>query len=273
MFEYGLYGREFYLYVEILLLFIIEKEKMVMKVTVIGCWGGYPKAGEATSGYLFQNGDYNLLVDCGSAVLSNLQRYIDVENLNSLIISHYHYDHIADVGPLQYARLVKGRMRIQLMPLAIYGPFEDSHDFERLTMKDVTTGLGYDEEDEFMLGPFGIKFCRTKHPVQSFAVKVYDESGCVVYTGDSSYFEELAEFAKGADLIICECNLYSGQDGSLLGHMNSRDAANIAEAAGANHLLLTHLPQYGNIHELEEDASRNFKGTVELAQEGWSITI
>lgn len=244
-----------------------------MKVTVIGCWGGYPKAGEATSGYLFQNGQYNLLVDCGSGVLSNLQKFINVENLDAVILSHYHYDHTADIGPLQYARLIKGRLGNTLRPLNIYGPFEDSQDFEKLTMNDITLGFGYGEEDELILGPFGIKFCRTKHPVQSYAVKIYDESGCIVYTGDSSYFKELADFAKGADLIICECNLYRGQDGSSAGHMNSSDAADIAEEAGASHLLLTHLPQYGNIHELEEDASKKFEGSVELAQQGWSITI
>lgn len=244
-----------------------------MKVTVIGCWGGYPKAGEATSGYLIQNGGYNLLVDCGSAVLSNLQKYINTDELDAVILSHYHYDHTADVGPLQYARLIKGRLGASLKPLSIYGPLEDSRDFERLTIKDVTEGIGYREEDELMVGPFGVRFLRTRHPVSCFAMKIFDESGCLVYTADSSYFDELSEFSKGADLIICECNLYSSQDGSAPGHMNSTDAALLAEKSGASHLLLTHLPQYGNITELEEDASRRFSGTVELASAGWSMTL
>jgi ribonuclease BN (tRNA processing enzyme) len=40
------------------------------KINTIGWWGAYPSAGEATSGYLLQSDDLNILVDCGSALLS-----------------------------------------------------------------------------------------------------------------------------------------------------------------------------------------------------------
>lgn len=79
---------------------------MTMKLTVIGCYGGFPAAGEATSGYLFESNGFRLLVDCGSGVLSKLQQYIDIEELDAVLLSHYHHDHIADIGPLQYAKLV-----------------------------------------------------------------------------------------------------------------------------------------------------------------------
>lgn len=42
-----------------------------MKVTVIGCWGGYPAAKEASSGYLLEHDGYKILMDCGSGVLSH----------------------------------------------------------------------------------------------------------------------------------------------------------------------------------------------------------
>ena len=44
-----------------------------MKMTVVGFWGGFPEAGEATSGYLFEHDGFLLLVDCGSGVLAQLQ--------------------------------------------------------------------------------------------------------------------------------------------------------------------------------------------------------
>ncbi|MGG5833061.1 MBL fold metallo-hydrolase, partial [Bacillus pumilus] len=61
------------------------------------------------------------LVDCGSGVLSKLQQYIDIEELDAVLLSHYHHDHIADIGPLQYAKLVGYHLGKSSGPLPIYG--------------------------------------------------------------------------------------------------------------------------------------------------------
>src|SRR5699024_12774482 len=80
-----------------------------MKVTIIGFWGGYPAAGGATSAYLVEEKDFKLLVDAGSGSLSKLQNYINISDLDAVIVSHYHHDHVADIGVLQYAKLVGSR--------------------------------------------------------------------------------------------------------------------------------------------------------------------
>ena len=79
---------------------------MCIKITTIGWWGAYPSANDATSGYLLQSGNLNVLIDCGSGVLARLQNYIDLERLDAVVLSHYHWDHIADIGCLQYASRV-----------------------------------------------------------------------------------------------------------------------------------------------------------------------
>ena len=78
-----------------------------MKITVIGFWGGYPAKNEASSGYLLEYGDYRILLDCGSGVLSELQNHMRPEELHAVVLSHYHPDHIADVGVLQHALLIQ----------------------------------------------------------------------------------------------------------------------------------------------------------------------
>ncbi|KAL0225967.1 hypothetical protein P9112_013295 [Eukaryota sp. TZLM1-RC] len=93
-----------------------------MKLTVIGHWAGYPKANDATSGYLLQHDGFNVLIDCGSGVLSNMLHFVSYTELHAVVISHYHHDHIADVGPLQYARLVETQLGKVNSPLKVYGP-------------------------------------------------------------------------------------------------------------------------------------------------------
>ncbi len=241
-----------------------------MKVTVIGQWGGFPKVNGASSGYLFQSNGFNLLVDCGSAVLSKLQQYIAVEQLDAVILSHYHSDHAADIGPLQHARLVKRYLGIEQHPLPIYGHSLDPDEFARLTHEPDAIGVAYNPDEPLQLGPFSIVFQRTIHPVPCFAMRISDASSTVVYTGDSAYTKAFHAFAKQADLFICESNFYAGMDGSSAGHMTSAEAALIAKEAKVETLLLTHLPHFGNLNDLVQQAKEGFSGAVALAEEGWT---
>lgn len=241
-----------------------------MKVTVIGQWGGFPKVNGASSGYLVQSEGFHLLIDCGSAVLSKLQQYIPVEQLNAVILSHYHHDHVADIGTLQHARLVKRYMGIQQQTLPIYGHSLDEAEFARLTHEPDTVGVAYNPEEAMTIGPFQITFQRTIHPAPCFAMRITDGSSTVVYTGDSAYIEEFNTFANEADLFICECNFYAGMDGSSAGHMNSTEAASIAKEANVETLLLTHLPHFGNVNDLVLQAKKIFAGNVILAEESLS---
>ncbi|HZG61577.1 MAG TPA: MBL fold metallo-hydrolase [Anoxybacillus sp.] len=239
-----------------------------MKVTVVGFWGGFPAAGEATSGYLFEHDGFHLLVDCGSGVLSQLQNYISVEELDAVIISHYHHDHVADIGPLQYARLIKKNLGASLEELPIYGHSFDRDAFIRLAHKDITKNIAYNPEETLQIGPFTIQFMKTQHPVICYAMRITAGDATVVYTADSSYLPEFVPFAQNADLLICECNFYAGQNAAPAGHMTSEEAATIARDANVGELLLTHLPHFGELDHLVKEAKAIFNGPVHLAQSG-----
>jgi ribonuclease BN (tRNA processing enzyme) len=245
-----------------------EGREQEMKVTVIGYWGGFPAVNEATSAYLFEHDGFRLLVDCGSGALAKLQNYTTVEDLDAVILSHYHYDHIADIGPLQYARLIHKTLGADLPVLPIYGHTEDEEAFERLTHNGITEGIAYDPKGELAVGPFSITFLKTVHPVPCYAMRITAGDNTIVYTADSSYIPEFVPFAKGADLLICECNFYAGQNAAPAGHMTSEEAATIAEGAGVGELWLTHLPHIGRHEQLIEEAGRTFRGVIRLARTG-----
>ena len=118
-----------------------------MKLTIIGPWGGYPKANEASSGYLLEHHGFHLLIDCGSGVLSKLQTIIEPENLHGLIISHYHADHIADIGVLQHARLIQSFLGKKVDNLPIYAHNLNQQEFSKLTYKEITKGISYYPEE------------------------------------------------------------------------------------------------------------------------------
>jgi ribonuclease BN (tRNA processing enzyme) len=244
-----------------------------MKLTIIGFWGGYPKRNSASSGYLVEHDGFRLLIDCGSGVLARLQNIIQPEELDSVIISHYHPDHIADIGVLQHARLIQGFLGKEMAPLPIYGHPFNQYEFSKLTHKKITEGIAYDPNEVLTLGPFQVSFLKTEHPVPCFAMRIEAGGKVLVYTADSSYKEEFIDFSKDADILLCECNFYGNQNGKSAGHMNSIETGRLASEAMVKKLVLTHLPHYGNLADLVGEASSEFTGIIKLADEFLSISL
>lgn len=237
-----------------------------MKITVIGCWGGYPAKNEASSGYLLEYEDYRVLIDCGSGVLSQLQNHMDPHDLDAVVLSHYHADHIADIGVLQHALLIQKMMGNPKTTLPIYGHDLDEAEFKKLTYKDITKGVAYTDDKPLIIGPFTFTFLKTKHSVPCFAMRIEIDGQSIVYTGDSAYMEEMADFAMDANLLLCESNFYGDMEASKAGHMTSREAGRIAQKANVKLLMLTHLPHFGDLSKLKEEAGEIFKREITIAR-------
>ena len=50
-----------------------------MKLTVLGKYGPYPPVGGATSGYLLQSKNQNVLLDLGAGTLARLQEKVSLK--------------------------------------------------------------------------------------------------------------------------------------------------------------------------------------------------
>ncbi|PLT27721.1 MBL fold metallo-hydrolase [Peribacillus deserti] len=244
-----------------------------MKLTVLGCWGGYPAKNEASAGYLLEHEEFTVLLDCGSGVLSKLQNHTVPSKLDAVVLSHYHADHVADIGVLQHALLIQGMLGNKHKTLPIYGHSEDEAGFKNLTYKDITEGVAYNPDETLEIGPFSITFLKTRHPAPCFAMRIECEGRSLVYTGDTSFMDELVEFASEADLLLCESNFYSGMDGSKAGHMTSTDAGKLAQGAEVKLLVLTHLPHFGELSKLQEEASEQFDRQIIIARSSMEYYI
>jgi len=240
-----------------------------MKLTVIGYWGAYPGPGEASSGYLIEEGEEKILLDCGSGILSKLYDYADIETLNNIVLTHYHADHIADIGCIQHAAKVQKSLGERSIPVTIYG--HDLTDFfNNLNFEDVTIGKVINEGSSTVIGPFMLDFKRTAHPVPAFALRVESRGVSIGYTGDTGWSEDLIAFFKGVDLLVCESSLYNQFKGRVDGHLTAGEAGILARESGAGELLLTHLPHFGNHQDLVLEASEEYGGKVLLANSGLS---
>ncbi|HIY57556.1 MAG TPA: MBL fold metallo-hydrolase [Candidatus Tetragenococcus pullicola] len=241
-----------------------------MKLTVLGCLGAYPFKGKGTSSYLLQSEGFNLLIDAGSTTLTQLEKVIDPLELDAVILSHYHHDHIADLGVLQYYwQLYPGAENRNLLP--IYGHGRDKFHFQELSLPEVSQGYDYLQVEQLNLGPFSVTFMETIHPVVCYAMRFVENStGKVfVFTGDSGYLESFVDFAKNSDLFLADTYLFEGNERHQA-HFTAKESGEIARLANVKKLVLTHLPQHGDLHKLKGQAARaaGKETIVELAAVG-----
>lgn len=264
-----------------------------MKITVLGCWGAYPEKGEATAGYLLETDKHHILIDCGSGVLAQLFKYISIEALDAVILSHYHHDHVADLGCLQYAVMIGKQLRnpseadaaqfqaqfhththtkSQSQPLRIYGHAQSPF-IPKLNFKNFTAGQEIKAGVPLELNGLRVEFVPTVHEEYNLAMRFEYGGKRLVYTGDTGYIEDLISFMYGADLVIAETSLYASQRVQGSGHLTSAEAGRLAAQAGIQELVLTHFPHYGALQTLQTEAQQVFKGKVQLAATGKTIQI
>ncbi|MGQ5377021.1 MBL fold metallo-hydrolase [Lacticaseibacillus paracasei] len=245
-----------------------------MKLTVLGYLGGYPDAGHATSTYLIESGDYHLLMDLGSGGLLSLEQQFDPLKLDAVLLTHYHHDHIADVGVLQYYyQLRKGDKKVS--PLPIYGHTKDPLNFASLTFGPYTTAKGYTADSTLHLGPLTLTFLETQHPVPAFAVRIVEDvtGKTLVNTSDTRYFPALAPFSKDADLLMADTNFLADQPQPRW-HLTAPEAGKLARDAQVKRLLLTHLPQQLDLVTLKQQAQTAAGGIpIQLAEDDLTILI
>jgi ribonuclease Z len=87
----------------------------------------------------------------------------------------------------------------------------------------------------------------------------------LTYIIDSAYAENLIDFSKNSDLLVCEATFTNEMkaEAKEFGHMTAADAATIAKKAHVKKLVITHFSQrYKTSDELLKEAKKIFANTI-----------
>jgi ribonuclease BN (tRNA processing enzyme) len=249
-----------------------------MELTVLGKSPSWQDSGGACSAYLVREGDFTLLLDCGSGAFAKLRTQLDYMTVDAVLITHMHADHALDLVPfasaLSYSprRLERGAgprpaLHVpeggRLILRRVGAAFENEGLIER-----VFELSEYEPDAELGLGPLRARFCEVPHYVPAFAVELNDAAGArLTFGADCGPNDALARFGAGAELLIVEATEETPGAG-FRGHMTAREAGELGRRAGAGRLLITHFSDELDPARLRAEAEAGFGSEVELAREG-----
>ncbi|HET7476221.1 MAG TPA: MBL fold metallo-hydrolase [Dermatophilaceae bacterium] len=255
-----------------------------MKLTVVGCSGSLPGPNSPASCYLVrsehQGRTWSLLLDLGSGALGPLQRHIGLCDIDGIALSHLHPDHCMDLCGLYVAQKYHpGQPTTRRIP--VWGPagaaerlhraYDDLPEPDGLATAFDFRDLG--DGQAFTLGPFRVTAYRVRHPVEAYGLRVEADGAALAYTGDTDACDALQSLCRDATLVLTDSAFVDGRDQAEGVHLSGRRAAQAALDAGAQRLMLTHLPPWNDPQVCRAQAAAVWPGEVELAEPGASYPL
>ena len=239
----------------------------MMKLHLIGVNGPFPESRGATSGYLLEADDALLQFDLGSGVLAKLTALTAPETITALFISHWHFDHTADIPVLMYRLQALNRV------LPVFGPADpDSAVFRLVSSSPDFSFTEVSPGQEYVLGSAVIRITAARHPVPSVGYTVASDGKIFGYTGDTNTLPSLAEDFRGCSLLLADGLFGRDSWAENKPHLSAELAAQLAAGANAHMLVITHLNPFIPRRLLLEEARAVFP-RAQLAEAGAVIDL
>jgi len=277
-----------------------SQEKKGTRIILLGTKGGpsLGKIGRSNPSTLILINDIPYVVDCGYGTSRQLlSAEVSLNRLRYIFITHHHSDHNLELGALFYNAWITGR------PIQVdaYGPIglrKMTRDFFRYQKFDIDTRIQDEGRGDprkmlaahdftqpgFVMQTSDVRVtaCRVRHPPikYAFAYRFDAKDRSVVVSGDTAYSPELADFAKGADVLVHEVMYLPGierlikrlpEAGRLREHLMAahtlpEDVGKVADRAGVKTLVLSHFVPGDDAsitdEQWAEGARKYFKGRI-----------
>jgi len=237
-----------------------------LTLTIIGCGDAFGSGGRLTTCFHVKTPDHQLLIDCGISSLTGLrQNNIKQEDVDAILITHFHGDHYGGLPFFLLEAAVYGRTK----PLTIISPpgckdrlgkllellYPSSIVLEKLNLAFIE----YKPFEKVVQEKFSVQAFPVVHTEASLPHGLRIEIGnkVISYSGDTEWTPTLKDIAKDADLFICECNFFKLK---IKNHLNYFTLKQKLPELGHKRILLTHLDQemLDNISEVDLDCASDW---------------
>lgn len=255
---------------------------MSFTLTVLGSAGSHPGVGRMCSGYLLTHTNTHtstrILIDAGNGATANLQRYIAFEQLDAIVLSHRHIDHIADMIGMFYALRYAPESH---GPIPVYAAEEVADTLASILQRDSKNDLAgtftfttLTNDTAVTINDVTLTAISAVHSVPAVSVKFVADDTTFVYSGDTAANPELVTFARHADVFLCEAS-WTGDATHYPGgiHLTATGAGEHARDADVKELILTHLVAAADPLVALQEAQAAYRGPIRLANDLTTYTL
>jgi ribonuclease BN (tRNA processing enzyme) len=229
---------------------------------------------------MVDTGTSKILLDTGPGSLRQLLKAgTNIKDIDYIMYSHFHIDHIADMLPFIFASKysTENTRTKDLMILGptglktLYGYFKKAHGKwvvpEHFNIDWIEVG-----KDPIQFPSFFMQAAPTKHTENSMAIRIEDQSNkSIVYSGDTEYCSNLIMLAQKTNLLILECAFPEHMKN--IGHLVPSIAGRIATESQCNKLLLTHFYPACEGQDLLTPLRSEYSGEAILAEDFMKLSI
>lgn len=235
--------------------------------------------------FLVEDGEDNLLIDCGSGIISGMKKANKCAgDINNVLLTHVHGDHISSIA--YFAGFYRKWDKTCLdspKPLNIYGPkdtieiakFNISHMYPKAI--DNINFYEVSPSSNFKCGSLDVKIFNAIHSVPCIGCAIESNGKQLVYSSDSLPSDELLQYSKNPDLLIHEGMLLSDDEefAQKVKHSISKYAGEVATKVNAKALALVHINNsvFGKENKLVEEARKEYSGLITIPVEGTVFNI
>ncbi len=246
-----------------------------MRLTILGARGAWPEAGEACSGYLVEQDGFRLLLDVGYATMPRLLERVAADQVDAVFITHGHPDHCADLNPLLRARALRDDPAPPLPVYSLPGALDAVLALDRPGMLDSAyVWHEFTAGSRLEIGPFRAETRLLPHSRPNAGVRLTAAERVLAYTGDTGPSPDVADLARGADLLLAEASYVDQVPEDSRGTLSTaRDAGRQATDAGVRRLLLTHLLPGVDAAASQAAAAAEHNGEIGVATSGLVLNL
>ncbi len=253
-----------------------------LDLIVVGSGSASPRPGRACSSYLVRTPGAAMVLDLGNGAFGKLQLAIDYRQLDALVISHLHGDHVLDLVPLRFALKKRPSLRDGRLPLWLPPGGAEvlqqlcgilTHSDGAAFLDEVFLVREYDPAGQLQIGDARLTFAPARHYIPAFAIRAECDGASIVYSADTAPCESVVQLARDCSLFLCEATLGLGSEEEPRGHSSAAEAGDMARRAGAARLALTHYGAADPGDALESAAREVYTGPVLTADDGLELLV